>query len=117
MTQMRSCVCSCGAIRTEANADLLVAYVQIPVPEIDWQVPVPHSPLAPLPRRPDGVQINAQYLPPVGVCKAHVGVAVSPFGISVGQDPFLHGGLQKSPDTPWTWTAFSSDSQPVFGLP
>ena len=48
----------------------------------------------------------------------HWGVALSPFGTSLGQLPWLlHLGLQKSPDNPCTRTASSSDSQPVFGLP
>ena len=63
-------------------------------------------------------QIRPQYLSPVVVRRAHCGVAVSPLGTSLGQVPWLsHFGLQKSPDSPLTRTATSSDSQPVDGLP
>ena len=71
-----------------------------------------------LPQSESDWQIRAQYLSPVVVRRAHSGVAVSPFGTSLGQLPVLsHLGLQKSPDNPCTFTACSSDSQPVLGLP
>ena len=71
-----------------------------------------------LPQSESDWQIRAQYLSPVVVRRAHSGVAVSPFGTSLGQLPVLsHLGLQKSPDSPCTFTACSSDSQPVLGLP
>ena len=73
---------------------------------------------AQLPQSESDWQIKAQYLSPVVVRRAHWGVALSPFGTSLGQLPWLlHLGLQKSPDSPCTRTASSSDSQPVFGLP
>ena len=73
---------------------------------------------AQLPQSESDWQIKAQYLSPVVVRRAHWGVALSPFGTSLGQLPWLlHLGLQKSPDNPCTRTASSSDSQPVFGLP
>lgn len=83
---------------------------------MDWQVPEPHSPFAPLVRT-DGVQINAQYFEPVVVCRAHCGAAVTPLGTSLGQLMPEHGGEQKSPETPCTRTACSSLSQPPAGSP
>ena len=77
-----------------------------------------HKNAAQLPQSESDWQIKAQYLSPVVVRRAHWGVALSPFGTSLGQLPWLlHLGLQKSPDNPWTRTACSSDSQPVSGLP
>ena len=71
-----------------------------------------------LPQSESDWQIRAQYLSPVVVRRAHSGVAVSPFGTSLGQLPVLsHLGLQKSPGSPCTLAACSSDSQPVLGLP
>ena len=77
-----------------------------------------HKNAAQIPQSESDWQIKAQYLSPVVVRRAHWGVALSPFGTSLGQLPWLlHLGLQKSPDNPWTRTACSSDSQPVSGLP
>ena len=77
-----------------------------------------HKNAAQLPQSESDWQIKAQYLSPVVVRRAHWGVALSPFGTSLGQLPWLlHLGLQKSPDNPCTRTASSSDSQPVFGFP
>ena len=60
-------------------------------------------------RSADGEQTSAQYLP-LGPWSAHVGLAVTPLGTSVGHAPDEeHWGEHILPLMPWTWTASSPD--------
>ena len=57
---------------------------------------VPHSSA-----EPAGEHVSAQYFEPVGLCSAHIGVAVQPAGKSVGQElSDAHLGTHMSPAIP-----------------
>ena len=53
----------------------------------------------------NGVPIKALLESPVGLRKAQVALEVAPAGITEGQLPEAHSGLQQSPEMPCTCTA------------